>query len=275
MAATSQAMAPKAVVKRSRRRGELRGWRLLAAQCAFFAGLLVLWHVAAVAGLYPVVARTPAEVWRAFLTIAQEGELGRNTWATLMPTLVAFGLSAVVGVVSGLSLALLPTVERIVNPLLDALNTAPRIALAPVFIVIFGISSGAKIALAFSLAVFMVIMAARAGVRGADPDVIRLSVVMGATRRQRFVKVLLPMALPSIFSGLRLALIYSLLGVVTCELISSRDGLGAMIATYSSTFGMDRVYAIAIMLIVIATTLNALMGWIDRRLLGGRQADVS
>jgi NitT/TauT family transport system permease protein len=105
----------------------------------------------------------------------------------------------------------------------------------------------------------MTISATRAGVRAVDSDVLRLSIAMGATKRQVFGKVLLPVAAPAIFAVLRLGLIYSLLGVISSELIASRDGLGQLIATYSGQFRMEAVYGILIVLMILSAFMNQLV----------------
>jgi NitT/TauT family transport system permease protein len=115
--------------------------------------------------------------------------------------------------------------------------------------------------------VFIVISAARSGVRSVDVDMMRLSKVLGANRRQMFTKVLFPVAIPSIFGGMRLGVIYSLLGVVTSELIASRDGMGQLLQQYASTFQIDRVYGLLIVLAVVAAVLNAFMTRLERHLL--------
>jgi NitT/TauT family transport system permease protein len=125
----------------------------------------------------------------------------------------------------------------------------------------------AKIALAFSIVVFMVMTAARAGVRSVDVDIMQLATVYGANRRQMFTKVLFPVAVPSIFGGLRLAVVYSLLGVVTSELIASRNGMGQLIQQYASLFQTDRVYGLLVVLAVVASILNAVMARLERHLL--------
>jgi NitT/TauT family transport system permease protein len=196
------------------------------------------------------------------------GELWLNMKATLIATVVAFVLASAVGVVVGVALGVLPRTERVLSPFLDAFNATPRIALAPVFIIYFGITTQAKVALAFTLVVFIVLSASRAGVRSADPDALRLSAVTGANKRQLFMKVLLPVAVPQIFASLRLGLIYSLLGVVASEIIASRSGLGQLVAKYTATYQLDHVYSILILLALIATALNQLMvqleGWLLR-----------
>ncbi len=187
-----------------------------------------------------------------------------NLWATLLATLIAFGLAGVAGVAIGLALALLPWLERVLNPYLDALNAMPRIALAPIFVVAFGLTMVSKVALAFSIVVFIMITSTRAGVRSVDQDIVRLATVLGANRRQRFFKVLLPVAVPSIFGGLRLGVIYSLLGVVTSELIASRNGIGQLLEASASLFHTEAVYGLLIVLAVVATLINLLMARAER-----------
>jgi NitT/TauT family transport system permease protein len=143
----------------------------------------------------------------------------------------------------------------------------PRLALAPLFIVALGINTSAKVAMAATLVFFIVLSGARAGVRSTDAEWLRLSTVLGAKKHQLFRKVLLPVATPAIFAALRLGLIYSLLGVVGSELISARNGLGQLIAYDSSMFRMEGVYAILILLAVIAVVLNQTLGFVERRLL--------
>lgn len=174
--------------------------------------------------------------------------------------------TVIIGVPIGLTLALLPKTERIVEPYLAAINASPRTALAPVFLVIFGLSQSAKVALGFSIAIFVMIVNSRAGVENVDPDWRALMRASGATRRQFFMKILLPAAIPAIFAGVRLAMIYSLLGVVSSELIASTNGMGKLIAQYSSVFQMDRVYALIIIMVLIAAFLNNVASLIERRL---------
>lgn len=117
---------------------------------------------------------------------------------------IAWILASAVGVAVGLSLGLLPTLERIMSPFLDAANAMPRLALAPLLIVIFGITMTAKVALAFTLVFFIVCSSARAGVKTVDDEWLRLSTVLNASKTQVFWHILLPVATPGIFAGLRL-----------------------------------------------------------------------
>ena len=237
-------------------------------QVGVILGLLLLWQLVHLMGIGSrSLNRGPVEVWQSFMTLVNKGILMDNLIATMKAVLIALALSSIVGVAIGLALALLPRVERAVEPVLSGLNSMPRVALAPLFIIAFGFGVEAKVALAFSVVVFILIVNARAGVKSADPDVMRMAEVMGVTRVQKFFKILLPVALPSIFAGVRLGLVYSLLAVVTSELISANDGLGQLIAERSAQFDMATVYAILIVLAVIAGLMDAVTGWTERKLL--------
>jgi NitT/TauT family transport system permease protein len=237
-------------------------------QVSLGVALLGLWQLAANRKWPdPVLAKSPVQSWDYLVSAARSGELWSNTRSTMTAVLIAWVLAGLGGVVAGLALGLMPRTERVLNPYLDAANAMPRIALAPLLIVALGIGTTAKVALAATLVFFIVLSGARAGVRSADAEWLRLSAVLGARKHQLFFKVLLPVATPAIFAALRLGLIYSLLGVVGSELYSARDGLGQLIAYDSSVFQMDGVYGILVLLAVIAVVLNQVMGFLERRLL--------
>lgn len=241
----------------------LRLWQL-----AVLGLLWGLWELAVKFEILDsVILKTPGAVLDYLKESWSSGELQRNTWATMSAVLLAFVLAAIIGVAGGVALGLMPRVDRVLSPFLDAINAMPRIALAPVFIVWLGIGMSAKVVLAVTIVVFIVLEGARAGVRSADTEILRLSAVLGINKRQLFVKVLLPVAVPSIFGGLRLGLIYSLLGVVGSEIIASQEGLGQLIAHYSGVFELQAVYGILLVLAAISAILNMLMAAVERWLL--------
>jgi NitT/TauT family transport system permease protein len=244
---------------------------LVLARIAVLAVVLGVWQLAATHGwISDVLSRTPGQVADYLKEGFSSGELGSATWATMQATLIAFALAGVIGVLAGVGVGLLPRFERVVSPFLDALNAMPRIALAPLFVIYFGIDNTGKIALGFSIAVFVVMSSAQAGVKSADPEILRLSKVLDASKIQVFTKVLVPSAVPSIFAGLRLGLIYALLGVVTSEIMGSRLGLGQLIMKYSGVFEMEAIYGILIVLAVLASVINIFMTVIESRVLRWR-----
>jgi NitT/TauT family transport system permease protein len=242
---------------------------LLAARILFGVLLVAAWEVLADLDVIDVSAFSkPSDIW-AFLTDEAfvDSEFWADFWATAQATIIATALAAAVGTAVGVSLGLLPRIEAVVTPYLDAFNAMPRIALAPVFVIVFGISTSAKVALAFTIGVFICLNNASAGVRSIDPQFRRLAHVMGANKLRLIVRVVLPGSVPGIFAGIRLSVIFCLLGVVAAELIASRDGLGQLIQAYAGVFRVDAVFGVLIVLAVFASVLNALMRRVEAYIL--------
>lgn len=244
---------------------------LIAKQMAVGAAGILIWYWVDRAQLLPsMISRSPQQVAMFLWQIATDGTLWPSLYSTLEATIAAFLLASVAGVVAGILLGIFPRVEELLDPFINALNAMPRIAFGPVFIIAFGIGQTSKIALAFSIVFFIMLINARAGVRTVDRDILTMARVMNCSKMQMFFKILLPSAIPSIFAGLRLGLIYSLLGVITSEIIASRVGLGQLIAWYSGIFQLEGVYAVVVVLAFVASILNMTMAMLERRLLKGR-----
>jgi len=247
--------------------------KLTAGQIFVGIGFVVLWEISYRIGMVkPLISRSPAQVWNFLVKIVVDGTLWPALYSTLEATVIAFVLASVTGIVIGIGLGLFPRIEALIDPYLSAVNAMPRIAFAPIFILIFGIGQPSKVALAFSVVVFILILNARAGIRTVDRDILTMATVMNITKLQMFMKILLPSAIPSIFAGLRLGVIYGLLGVVTSELIASRQGLGQLIAWYAGTFVLEGVYAVVIILALVASLMNVGMATLERKLLRSRTA---
>ena len=203
-----------------------------------------------------------------FLVDTFVSQIVPNAANTLFATLLAFALASVTGVLAGLALFEFPRAKRMLDPFLTALNSMPRIALAPIFILWFGIGLGSKVALAFSLGFFIVLLSTHAGIRNVDPMLMKLSRTLGCTPWQQFTKIMLPWAIPNVFAGLKLALIYSFLGVVTSEMLASKVGLGQLIMYYSGLLRMDAVLGILLVMAVCAVLLTLIGDTIEAALLG-------
>lgn len=215
----------------------------------------------------PVIVQSPTLVWERLVELVFGPELWPNLWSTLSATLLALALSAVVGIPIGLLLGVLPRTRQVLAPFISALNASPRVALAPVFIILFGLDRAGKVALAFTIVVFIMVLNAQAGAASADPELLRLMSALGASRAMVVLKVVLPSAVPSIVASMRLGLIYSLLGVVTSELIASETGVGQLIARAAGVFDLSTVYAIIIVLMIVAAILNVVTEATERHLL--------
>jgi NitT/TauT family transport system permease protein len=241
---------------------------LYAGRLLIFAGLaFIWWAIVALGWVDKLFISSPQDV-AVFLYQNFSNELIPNMLATLLATLIAFAMSGIFGIMAGLLLVEVPLLKRLTDPFLTAFNSMPRIALAPIFILWFGIGLPSKVALAFSLGFFIVLTSTFAGKKNIDPILIRLSRSLGCTSWQQFTKITLPWAVPSVFAGLKLALIYSFLGVVTSEMLASKIGLGQLIMYYSGILRMDAVMGILIVMAVVAVALTLIADSIEAALLG-------
>jgi NitT/TauT family transport system permease protein len=242
--------------------------RLLVGRVLVGLGLLGIWQLVSTAGwLAPSVSRTPGEVGAAVVELLAGDALWPAMWSTLAATLIALALASVVGITAGVLLGLSPRVEKYVEPYISAANAMPRIALAPVLIIYLGLGQASKIALAFTIVVFVLLINAQAGVRSTDRELLVLAKVMNMSRAELIGKVILPGAVPSIFAGLRLGLIYALLGVTASELIAAERGLGQLIAAATGVFDLSTAYAVMLVLAVVGALANLIMLAVERRLL--------
>jgi len=242
--------------------------RLYVGRLALFGVFLTVWWLAIRFGFAdPFFISTPQDVAN-FLWTTLWKEITPHAADTFLAMLIAFGLSAVCGVLAGLILFELPAAKRLVDPFLTALNSMPRIALAPVFILWFGIEVPSKVALAFSLGFFIMLMSTMAGMRNIDPVLLRLGRSLGCSPWQQFTTISLPWAIPSVFAGLKLTLIYCFLGVVTSEMLASRLGLGNLIMYYSGLLRMDAVLGILFVMALFAVALTMVADAVESVLLG-------
>jgi len=243
--------------------------RLSLAHGLFIVSFIAVWEIASAYKLLdPTFFGRPsgivAYLWRGFVS---ERTLWNDLFYTVLAATIAFWAGSIAAVCVGLLFAMLPRLHRACEPYLTLLNAMPRIALAPLFLLWFGLGIGSKIAVAVSLTFFIVLSSTVAGIRGVNSDHLVLSRALGATPSQIFFKVTLPSAVPIIFSGLRLGLVYALLGVVGAELIAAEHGLGQVLAYLQSTFDMDGVMALLFLLAMLGLSITFVMNWLERRLL--------
>jgi NitT/TauT family transport system permease protein len=243
-------------------------WRTLLAHALFLGVALGAWEYAARIGwLSATFFGKPSGIAGFLVTNVADGKLWTDLGWTLAGTVLAFGLGAGAAIGIGLAFVRWPAAERFLEPYFSAMNVMPRIALAPLFILWFGLGLGSKVAIGFSLTFFIVLSATVAGMRGVSADHLTLCRTLGARPTQVFLLVTLPGAVPVLFSGLRLGLIYALLGVVGGEIIASEKGLGQALAYLGSTFNIDGVMALLLVLALLGVGVVRGMTWLEKRLL--------
>ena len=189
---------------------------------------------------------------------------------TLMTTLAGFVLAAVIGVLLATLLVSSRWFEHTVYPLIVGLNSIPKVAIAPIFVIWMGTGSQPKIAIAFLVAVFAVIVDAMHGLRSVSADVMDLGRVLKGSPLQFFFKVRLPGALPSILAGFKVAISLSLVGAIVGEFVASQKGLGYVILSAQGTFDTTRVFAAVLMLAVMGLALYGAIALVERWLMPWR-----
>jgi NitT/TauT family transport system permease protein len=246
--------------------------RTLAVHGLFLGAVLGAWELSAMHGrLDPLFFGQPSGVV-AYLRahLLSTGTMWRDLGWTMTATMLAFASGSVVAVAVGLLFVACPRLGRFADPYLTALNAMPRIALAPLFILWFGLGVSSKVAVGISLVFFIVLASTVAGVRGIDPDHVTLARSFGAGPAAVLFRIALPGAVPTIFAGLRLSLIFAMLGVVGSEIIASEHGLGQRLAYLSATFDMNGLLAVLMVMSAVGVALSAAMNELERRLLAWR-----
>lgn len=254
------------VASEARRQKSLR----VAAYFVQFAVLIVIfggWQLAVASGLVkPVFFGAPVEILKELWANTANGLFFKESVPTLAAVIVAFVLAAIVGIAAGILLHEVPFLHAVFSPFIAAFNGMPRIALAPITIVWFGLGMASKVALAFSLVVFIELITTEAALRNVDPDLLRLCRSLGASKMRTLVSVQLPWAMPNIFAGLRLGFLYAVLSVIVTEMISAPDGLGQLISLYSNTFQISKMFAALVFLSTFTILADAALQKIEKRL---------
>ncbi len=194
------------------------------------------------------------------------GSIFVHLWATLYATVLGFVIGSVIGAALGLWLGVSVFTSRLLNPYLSALNALPKVALAPLFVLWFGLGIESKIALAAVLVLFLVFLNTFAGVRQVDQDLIDMARLMRANHLQVLQKVILPSTLSWLFAGLRVSVPYALIGAVLGEMIASNRGLGYLVQYSGAQFDTAGVFAVLIVIAGLAMALNMLVDILQNRM---------
>jgi NitT/TauT family transport system permease protein len=259
--ATSHAVTSRANA-RARHRLSVNLWRL-----GLFVAVVGLWQLGANANLFdPGILPSPLLIWNHLLKWLLDGTLAFQSWITIQETLAGFVIGAAGGIVLGFAIGRYPRLAEVLDPFILAIYSVPKVALAPLFLVWFGIGIFMKIVLAAVTVVFIVFFNTLAGVRNVDRDLADAVWLMGAKPRDVLFKVVVPSAMGWALTGVRIAIPYALIGAIIGELIASNRGIGYLISSAAAGYDTAGVFAALIVLTVLAIILNALVDVIDRRL---------
>jgi len=178
-----------------------------------------------------------------------------NAGFTLMTTLAGFALAVILGVVAAVGIVHSVFLERTLYTLLVALNSVPKVALAPLFVIWMGTGSEPKIAIALMIAIFSIVIDTVLGLRSADTDMINMARAARATQLQILIKIRFPMALASMFAGMKVGISFALIGAIVGEFVAGETGLGHVILLSQGMFDTPRVFAAIFILGAMGTIL--------------------
>jgi NitT/TauT family transport system permease protein len=248
-------------------------------QIGLLVVIFVIWHLATKPGLIaPVVFENDQQaafffgeplkvfsrIWDWFF---RRADIYQHLWVTLLETVLAFGIGTVLGLACGLWLALSPMAAAITDPYIKALNSMPRVILAPIFAVWFGLGIASKVALGVTLVFFIVFFNVYQGVKEVSPVVLANARMLGASQKQLLRHVYLPSATSWVFSSLHTSVGLAFVGAVVGEYLGSSRGVGYLILQAEGAFDINTVMAGILVLTVFALALDAAVGKLETRLM--------
>src|SRR5689334_11977429 len=249
--------------------------RLALYQVLLIGGVLAFWYAMTTPGLVSdAFAKNtafffgkPYEVARVVVDWFTSGKIYPHLGITLIETLLAFAAGSLLGLLVGLWLALSPTASALAEPYITALNAMPRVILAPIFAVWFGLGITSKVALGVTLVFFIVFFNVYQGVKEVSPVVLANARMLGASQRQLLRHIYLPSATSWVFSSLHTSVGLAFVGAVVGEYLGSSRGVGYLILQAEGAFDINTVMAGILVLTAFALMLDAAVGRIEKRLM--------
>jgi NitT/TauT family transport system permease protein len=239
-------------------------WALVAAQIGILVGTVSLWEIAARAGWIDALFWSqPSAIAKTLTIFFTTGDAWTDISFTFRSTILGFLIGTTAGSLIGLSFWWSRNYAAIVQPYIICLESIPKLALAPLIILVFGIGLASKIAVATALTLVVSTLTAYAGVKALDPDGEKLFYSLGATRTQVFRKLVVPFCLPWIISVLRVNIGLALTGAIVGEFIASQHGLGRAILYAGQTYDIALVWVAVLVLSTLAIVMYAAVSWLE------------
>jgi len=230
---------------------------------ALIGAILVLWEAyVRLAGIEPVVLPGPVRVVEQLW--AFRADAVRHAIPTLIETVLGFSLAVVLAILAAAAMDRFPAARRAVEPLLVATQTIPVVALAPLFLLWFGFGLAPKVLVVILVTFFPIVVALLDGFRSAEPEASELLRSYGASDGQAFRKLRWPAALPAFFTGLRISVVYAVIGAVFGEYVGAREGLGIWMQLSQNSFRTDLVFAAIAVTSAMSLALYGLVGLVRR-----------
>jgi NitT/TauT family transport system permease protein len=228
--------------------------------------LAAVWEIVPRLGLVDATFLPPlSEVLEAWWALAADGELAQHVQASMIRSLSGLGLAILVGVPLGLLIGWYRPVATILGPLLELFRNTAALALMPVFILVLGLGETSKISIIVYGCAWPILLNTISGVRTVDPLLVKSARSMGLPPPRLFQKVVLPAAVPTIFTGIRIAGAYSILILIAAEMVGAKAGLGYLINYAQYNFAVPDMYAGIVTISAIGLVVNQILVFIERR----------
>lgn len=245
--------------------------RILALQLALLVAVIGLWSGLVRTGIVdPFFFPRPLDIAERIYEWFSGGDIYHDLWITLVEVFLAYVIGTVLGVTSGLWLALSPTSARIMDPYIKAFNSIPRVILAPIFTLWFGLGILSKVALGVTLVYFIAFFNVYQGIKEVNPVVLANARVLGASKLQLLRHVYLPSATTWILSSLRVSIGFAVIGAVVGEYLGASAGIGYIISHAEGVFDTVGVFAGMVVLGIFVMLLDMLVNMAEKRLLKWR-----
>jgi len=242
-------------------------WAILAVQIGILFGAVAAWEIAARTGLIDAFFWSqPSAIYRTLIIFFTTGDAWTDIGFTFRSTILGFLLGTTVGSLLGLSFWWSRNYAAIVQPYIICFESLPKLALAPLVILVFGLGLASKVAIATALTLVVSTLTTFAGVKALDPDGEKLFYSLGASRWQVFRKLVVPSCLPWIISVLRVNIGLALTGAIVGEFIASQHGLGRAILYAGQTYDIALVWVAVLVLSGLAVAMYVAVSWLERAL---------
>ncbi|MFC9619338.1 ABC transporter permease [Streptomyces sp. NPDC056930] len=255
-----------------------RKYLVLGSRVAVLLVVIGLWEwLARTAVIDPFNFSMPSKIWDQIRTWVvdgtAQGSLWEQIWYTLYEALLGWVIGVIAGVLLGIALGRVRFAADVLGPYIKVLNALPRIVLAPIFLIWFGLGPASKVASAVVLVFFPVFFNAFQGAREVDRNLVANSRILGASNRQVTLQVVIPSATSWIFTSLHVSFGFALIGAIVGEYIGATKGLGLLVAASQGTFNAAGVYAAMVILAIVALLAEGLLTFLEKRLFRWKPAD--
>lgn len=240
-------------------------------QILLLVGIFILWEAAARLGwINAFIFSQPTRVWNAAVRLASQGELWTHLGWTVAETAIGFTAGTLLGIIIAIILWWSDFFSKVLDPYIVVLESIPKVALGPIFVVWLGTNISAVIAMAIAVSVIVTIMMMHTGFKEVDPNKIKLARTFGANKLQILTKVIIPASVPTMIAALKVSVGLSLVGTIVGEFLASKAGLGYLIIYGGQVFNMSLVMASIILLAIVSILLYFIVSKLEERVVRGR-----